>query len=460
MRRRRWIWPVAAAVAASLAVVAALGPLERDRRVEGGAEGALLADRWRVRLTSPQVAEQMAAREYAASLRDHAADGVLDSDPYLTELVGSVVEPLIIAARDLYPQSHGWAWEWHLADTGEVNAWCLPGGRIMVLSGLLADDVLGDDRDRVATVLAHEVAHALLQHSREGMGRAWTAQGLAWIVAKSLKIGALREDQMVRGLRAALLDPHTRTRETEADVLGLELMARAGFAPSKAVETWERMAAQSHPDLRAEPMQRALAFLTDHPSDLERLERMRGLQPKAQPLAEAARQWEWLTQGVDDTQSEALSRAANAFGLDRLNLVNDRALVAKVAAAERISAKQAAAEIERAMWETALDQGGALQMALSAMVRAADGWERLSRIEQAWGKLRQPKPLLLAPDQIRRLSLPDDDRAAARRAVDRLNAYLASPRTQRRLWRDAADELGKTLPKGRQAILDAMGGRA
>lgn len=460
MRRHRWLWPAAAAVAAALAVVAALRPLERDRRAEDGAQGALLADGWRVRLTSPQVAEQLAAREYAASLRGHAGDGVLDSDPYLTEVVGSVVEPLIIAARDLYPQTRGWAWEWHLADTGEVNAWCLPGGRIMVLSGLLADDVLGDDRDRLATVLAHEVAHALLQHSREGIGRAWTAQGLAWIMAKSLKIGAVREDQMVRGLRAALLDPHSRARETEADVLGLELMARAGFTPSKAVETWERMAAQSDPSLRTAPVQRAVAFLTDHPSDLERLERMKTLQPKAQPLAEAARQWDWLTQGVDDAQSEALSRAANAFGLDRVNLVNDRVLVGKVAAAERLSPKQAAAEIERAMWETALDQGGALQMALSAMVRAADGWERLGRIETAWAKLRQPKPLLLAPEQVKKLPLSDDDRAIARRTVERLNAYLASPRTQRRLWLDAADELGKTLPKGRQAILDAVGGRA
>lgn len=457
MRRRRWVWPVVAAVAVALAVVAALRPLERDRRAGDGAQGALLADGWRLRLASPQVAEQLAAREYAASLRAHDRDGVLDSDPYLTEVLGSVVEPLVIAARDLYPQTRDWAWEWHLADTGEVNAWCLPGGRIMVLSGLLADDVLGDDRDRLATVLAHEVAHALLQHSREGMGRAWTAQGLAWIMAKSLKIGAVREDRMVRGLRAALLDPHSRARETEADTLGLELMARAGFTPSKAVETWERMAAQSDPALRAAPMQRALAFLTDHPSDLERLERMRSLQPKAQPLAEAARQWEWLIQGVDDAQSEALSRAANAFGLDRVNLVNDRALVAKVAAAERLTAKQAAAEIERAMWETALDQGGALQMALSAMVRTADGWERLERIETAWATLRQPKPLLLAPEQVRKLPLSDDDRAVTRRTVERLNAYLASPRTQRRLWLDAAAELGKTRPKGRKAILDALG---
>jgi len=460
VRRRRWVWPTAAAVAAALAVVAALRPLERDSRAADGAQGALLADGWRVRLASPLVAEQLAAREYAASLRTHQDNGALDSDPYLTEVVGSVVEPLIIAARDLYPQTRDWAWDWHLADTGEVNAWCLPGGRIMVLSGLLADDVLGDDRDRLATVLAHEVAHALLQHSREGMGRAWTAQGLAWIMAKSLKTGALREDQMVRGLRAALLAPHSRARETEADVLGLELMARAGFTPSKAVETWERMAAQSDPSLRTAPVQRAVAFLTDHPSDLERLERMKALQPKAQPLAEAAHQWEWLTQGVDDAQSEALSRAANAFGLDRVNLVNNQTLVTKVAAAERLSAKQAAAEIERAMWESALDQGGALQMALSAMVRAADGWERLGRIEKAWSKLRQPKPLLLAPEQVKKLSLSDDDRAIARRTVERLNAYLASPRTQRRLWLDAADELGKTLPKGRQAILDAMGVRA
>lgn len=460
MARRRWVIVAAVAVAAMAAIVLAIKPFERDRRAEGGEQNALLKSGWRIRLVSPQVAEQMAAHEYASALHTFADNGVLDRDPYLTELVGSVVEPLIVAAKDLYPQTAGWAWEWHLADTGDVNAWCLPGGRIVVLSGLLAPEILDDDRDRLATVLAHEVAHAILQHSRESIGRAQVAQGLAWTMAKSLKVGALREDQMVRTLKTALLDPKSRIRETEADVLGLELMVRAGFAPAKAVETWERMARRMSADARAPMVQRALAFLTDHPSDLERLERLRALQPKTQPLAESARHWEWLSHGLDDTQVDALSRAANVFGLDRLNLATDRALVQAVATAERIPVKQAAAEVERAMWETALDQGGALQMGLATMVRASGGWDTLARIERAWGKLRQPRPLLQAPDQIKRMPLSEDDRAAALRTVERVNDYLASSRMQRRLWRDAADELGKTRPRGREVILKQIGGDA
>lgn len=457
MARRRWVVAAAVGAAAVAAVFVTVNPLERDRRAEGGDQGALLTDRWRVRLASAEVAEDMAKREYARSLYAYTADGVLDSDPYLTELVASVVEPLVIAAKDLYPQTRDWAWEWHVADSNERNAWCLPGGRMMVLSGLLAEDLLDDDRDRLATVLAHEVAHAILQHSREGIGRALVAQGLAWTMAKSLKVGAMREEQMVRTLKAALLDPKTRLRESEADVLGLELMTRAGFAPAKAVETWERMALRLDPAAHTEQVQRALAFLSDHPSDVERMARMKALQPKAKPLAEAARQWEWLTHGVDESQVDALSRAANVFGLDRLSLSQDQKMVRAVAAAEGLSAKQAGAEIERAMWETALEQGGALQMGLSAMLRATGGWERLARIETAWRKLRQPRPLLQAPEQNKRMALSPEDRQAAAQAVERLSAYLASPRVQRRLWRDAAGELGKTLPKGRDVILQRVG---
>ncbi|MGE5516223.1 MAG: M48 family metallopeptidase [Bacteroidota bacterium] len=460
MVRRRWAIAAAVATAALAVVVAAVKPLERDKRAEGAAAGALLADGWRIRLVSPQIAEDMAAREYETNVGLFASDGVLDSDPYLTELVGSVAEPLIVAANDLYPQTRGWAWQWHLADTGDVNAWCLPGGRMMVLSGLLTPEILDDDRDRLATVLAHEVAHAILQHSRESIGRSQVAQGLAWTMAKSLKVGAVREGQMIRTLKTALLDPKSRVRESEADVLGLELMTRAGFAPVKAVETWERMAERLDPDARTPMAQRAMAFLSDHPSDLDRLARLKALQPKAQPLAEGARHWDWLTHGVDDAQVEALSRAANVFGLDRLNLAGDQALVRAVATAETMSVKQAATEIERAMWETALDQGGALQMGLAAMVRSAGGWERLERIERAWKKLRQPRPLLQAPEQIKRMALSDEDKEAATQAVRQVSAYLASPRMQRRLWRDAAGELGKTLPKARDTILDKFGSPA
>lgn len=457
MVRRRWLWPAVAAGAVVVAVLAVVNPLDRDRQSGDGEAGGLVADRWRLRLASTPVADALAEREYATYRHDYAQAGILDSDPTLTEVVGSVAEPLIAAARELYPQTRDWPWEWHLADTGEVNAWCLPGGRIMVLSGLLAEDVLDDDRDRLATVLAHEVAHAVLHHSREGIGRAYLAQGLAWTVAKSLKIGAIREGQMTRILKTALLDPRSRVGETEADGLGLELMTRAGFAPDKAVETWERLGQRQDPASRSPRSQRALAFLADHPSDAERLRHLRALLPQAQAMAGTAQHWDWMTHGLDAEQSEALSRAANAFGLDGLTLADNRKLVGRVAAAERLSSARAAAEIEQAMWETALEQGGALQMGLAAMVRAIGGWDRLARVEQAWSKLRLAKPLLQDPGQIKRMALSAEDREVALATVRQLQDYLAAPRTQRRLWRDAAGKLGPSLPKGRQAILDNLG---
>jgi len=131
---------------AALALLLISG-LEKEHRAEGGADGALIKDRWRLRMTSAQVAEEVSAEGYIQRLREYHARHVLDSDAYMTELVGSVAEPLIVAAKGLYPQTTDWAWEWHLADTGEINAYCMPGGRIIVLSGLLSDQMLGDDRD-------------------------------------------------------------------------------------------------------------------------------------------------------------------------------------------------------------------------------------------------------------------------------------------------------------------------
>ncbi|HLO78780.1 MAG TPA: M48 family metallopeptidase [Magnetospirillum sp.] len=448
---------VAALAAAGVAaVMVAVNPLERDKRAAGAADGALMAEGWRVRLAGAAVAERVSAREYQANLEEYADRDALDSDPYLTELVDSVAAPLVAAARDLYPQTRDWAWEWHLAESEEVNAWCLPGGRMMVLSGLLSEEILDDDRDRLATVMAHEVAHALLQHSRETMGRAWVAQGLAWTMAKSLKIGALRESQMVGTLKTALLDPHSRARETEADVLGLELMTRAGFAPAKAVETWERMSERLDPEARTALVQRAMAFLSDHPSDSERLARMKALQPKTRPLAAKARHWDWLVHGTDDAQIDALQRAAAAFGLDSMTDGRSGELVAVAASAEGLNGRQAASEVEEALSNSSLRQGGVLQMGLSALLRGAGGWERLRRIEQAWSKLPHRTPLLHDSGQIADLDLSEEDRDHAAAAVDRVRAYLKSPYFQRRLWRDAAEELGKTRPKARQAILQRL----
>ncbi|RAU20276.1 hypothetical protein CU669_19095 [Paramagnetospirillum kuznetsovii] len=447
----KWLLPGIALAAMALLLVSGL---EKEHRAEGGTDGALIKDRWRLRMTSVQVAEEVSAEGYIQRLREYHARHVLDSDAYMTELVGSVAESLIVAAKDLYPQTTDWAWEWHLADTGEINAYCMPGGRIIVLSGLLSDQLLGDDRDMLATILAHEVSHAILQHTRESMGRGWLAQGLAWTMAKSLKIGALREQEMVNGLKLAFLDPKSRILEAEADVLGLELMSRAGFDPAKAVATWERMADRTNTNTQGVMAQRAMAFLSDHPSDSDRLARMKALQPKAAPLAAKGKHWDWTVQGISDQQADILEKVAGAFGLgtNRLAITERMDVVKLVAQVEGIHPRQAAEEMDKAMWETGLSQGGAIQMGLTAMVRGVGGWARLERINAAWMKSGSSHALYQDPAQITRLNLSEDDRGQALSGMKRVEAYLSSGQFIVRLWRDVASELGKTRPKAAEVI--------
>jgi hypothetical protein len=444
---RKWLLPGAAVTAVALMLA---GGLERERRAEGGAEGALLKDRWRIRTTTAEVAEGVAEWNYRRELARYDEAGTLDSDPYLTELVGSVAEPLIVAAKDLYPQTRDWPWEWHLVETRQVNAYCSPGGRIVVLSGLLSEQVLGDDRDMLATVMAHEVSHAILQHTRESMGRGWMAQGLAWIMTKSLKIGALREAGMTRSLKLAFLDPKTRALETEADVLGLELMSRAGFPPAKAVETWERMGGTGRSGLE----QRALAFLSDHPSDADRLARMKALQPKAHPLAAKGKTWEWTVQGVSDDQAKLLDAASGLFGLGTTFAVSEDSEVTHLlASAEDIAPAAAAEAVGAALVESGLSQGGVIQLGLSAMVRGVGGWQRLERIAAAGSKAGLRQSLTGDPAQVSRLGLSEEDRRYALSGAERMRSLLGSHRFNARLWNGLAAELSKTHPKGAKAIL-------
>lgn len=444
-------WLVPGAMVAAVGLMLAAG-LEREQRAEGGADGALLKDRWRIRTTTAEVAEGVAAWNYRRELARYDEAGVLDSDPYLTELVGSVAEPLIAAAKDLYPQTRDWPWEWHLVETRQVNAYCSPGGRIVVLSGLLSEQALGDDRDTLATVMAHEVSHAILQHTRESMGRGWMAQGLAWIMAKSLKVGGLREVEMTRSLKLAFLDPKTRALETEADILGLELMSRAGFPPAKAVEAWERLGGGGRNGLE----QRAMAFLSDHPSDAERLARMKALQPKAHPLAARGKTWEWAVQGLTDDQVKLLDAAAGLFGLgdDTFGVTEDSQVAHLLAGAEDITPAAAAEAVAAALTESGLSQGGVIQLGLSAMVRGVGGWQRLERIAAAGRKAGLSRSLTHDPAQVERLGLSEEDRRHALNGAERMRSLLGSPRFGARLWDGLTAELSKTHPKGAKAVSD------
>ncbi|MBL0225732.1 MAG: M48 family metallopeptidase [Geobacteraceae bacterium] len=166
-------------------------------------------------------------------------------------------------------------WEFNLVEDKQVNAWCMPGGKVVVYSGILP--VARGDAG-LAVVMGHEIAHAIAEHGNERMSQGLLAQmgGVALSTALSTKTAATRQLWMsVYGVGAqyGAIMPYGRMQESEADHLGLIFMAMAGYDPNEAIPFWERMSAQKGGQAPPE-------FLSTHPSDATRIANIRRLIPQ------------------------------------------------------------------------------------------------------------------------------------------------------------------------------------
>lgn len=171
-------------------------------------------------------------------------------------------------------------WEYKLVESKDVNAWCMPGGKIVVYSGILP---ITKDEAGLATVMGHEVSHALANHGAQRMSAAQLQQIGA--VGVSLATGNQTEDKQKMwqqyygiGSQVGVMLPFSRSHETEADKIGLTLMAIAGYNPDLTVGFWQRMAAQSSGQSQPE-------FLSTHPSDATRIQNLKALIPEAKATA-------------------------------------------------------------------------------------------------------------------------------------------------------------------------------
>ncbi len=169
-----------------------------------------------------------------------------------------------------------YAWEFNLVDSKEVNAWCMPGGKVVVYTGILP---ITQDEAGLAVVMGHEIAHAVAKHGNERMSQGLLAQmgGIALSEALKTKPAATQQLWMaVYGLGAefGVLMPYSRLQEHEADRLGLIFMAMAGYDPHAAVDFWQRMTAQKGGGAPPE-------FLSTHPSDQKRIQNIQSLIPEA-----------------------------------------------------------------------------------------------------------------------------------------------------------------------------------
>ncbi len=171
---------------------------------------------------------------------------------------------------------NGYNWEFNLIESNEVNAWCMPGGKVVVYTGILP---LTQDENGLAVVMGHEIAHAIAEHGNERMSQVLLTQlgGIALSEALSSQPQQTKELWLgVYGLGAqvGILLPYSRTHESEADRLGLIFMSMAGYDPNGAILFWERMAANKQGQAPPE-------FLSTHPSDKTRIENIKKNLPEA-----------------------------------------------------------------------------------------------------------------------------------------------------------------------------------
>ncbi len=242
------------------------------------APGAVGVDRKQAMLVSEAEVEQGATQAYAAEVDKARQQGQLNADAAQAQRVRVIADRLIRQTPVFRPDAAKWAWNVNVQKTDQLNAYCMPGGKIMVYSGLIDKLKLSDAE--LATVIGHEMAHALREHSREAVSRAQAEQVGLGVLAQ---LAGLSNASV--NIASALTDvtfnlPHSRVQESEADRIGLELMARAGYDPHAALTLWQKMGQASQ---NGTP-----AFLSTHPSDSARLAVLRSLMPRVQPLYEAA----------------------------------------------------------------------------------------------------------------------------------------------------------------------------
>jgi predicted Zn-dependent protease len=226
------------------------------------------------KLVSAEQVEQAAAQQYAQMLRSAADQRALapDSHPQLQRL-RAIAQRIVPYAEPWNPRAKQWRWEVNLLGSKELNAFCMPGGKIAFYFGILAQLQLDDDE--VAAIMGHEVAHALREHARERMGKTAATRIGASVLSALLGLGGAGDTLLNMGGQLLTLK-FSREDESEADIVGMELAARAGYDPKAGVTLWQKMLGASK---GAPP-----SFLSTHPSGATRIQDIEAKLPKVAPI--------------------------------------------------------------------------------------------------------------------------------------------------------------------------------
>lgn len=241
------------------------------------------------KLVPAEKVERSAAQQYVQLLQQ--ADGkraLAPKDNVQVVRLRAIAQKLIPFALEWNPRARDWQWEVNLIGSSQINAFCMPGGKIAFYTGILEKLQLTDDE--VAMVMGHEVAHALREHARERMAKSATtniAARIAGAVASSyFGIDSRITDGVARGGANLLTLEFSREDESEADLVGMELAARAGFDPRSGVTLWQKMGAAEG---KAAQQNQVTQFFSTHPIGKNRIADIEANLPKVMPLYERAR---------------------------------------------------------------------------------------------------------------------------------------------------------------------------
>ena len=233
------------------------------------------------KLVPAETLEQSAAQQYRQMLEQARAKRALapDNHPQLQRL-HAIAKRLIPYTTPWNERAKQWRWEVNLIGSSQINAFCMPGGKIAFYTGILDQLKLTDDE--TAMIMGHEMAHALREHARERIAKTQGTNLALRLGSQLLGLGDL--GQAAAGLGGQLLTlQFSRSDESDADLVGLELAARGGYDPQASVSLWQKMGNATG------SKQGGLAFLSTHPSGPARIKELQANVPKVQGLYEAAR---------------------------------------------------------------------------------------------------------------------------------------------------------------------------
>jgi len=266
---------LALALAGSLAA-GALGGCSTVRTTQAGTVGV---DRSQAMLVSSAEVDKAASQEYAKTIAAARQKGLLDQDPAQVQRVRTIANRLIVQTGAFRKDAPGWQWEVHVITSSQLNAWCMPGGKMAVYTALIQKLQLTDDE--LAAIMGHEIAHALREHGRERVSQQMATQLAVGVASAALGLGSGGSQLAGMVANVTFTLPNSRLHEQEADRIGVELAARAGYDPRAAVAVWEKMT-------KAEGGGAPPQFLSTHPSAENRIKDLQVYAEKVMPLYEAA----------------------------------------------------------------------------------------------------------------------------------------------------------------------------